>query len=346
MKASAVHVHGAPTTPRVESETVDPHADALTQKLTSRRSLRLLSSNARYAPGLAAAGCLESSYLAFEKLTGGDVTCPLSGCQTALSSSYAELFGVPLSAYGAAAYGLTAALAWWGAGMAGDEELAAPYGRARVLFFLAGSGLAGVSSYLLYVLAGPLGGAECVYCLTSAAISFTLAAIGFSGLSPKETGRTAPAAVAIYVVTVLSLSVVLGGQAGKTNIKDLKLPYAAPVIEATSTQYSRDLAKHLKETGAKMYGAFWCSHCEDQKETFGAGADIPYVECFPNGWEKGTPLAQACSAVEITGFPTWILADGTRFEGEKTLEELAAASGYQGAQLDAASMAADFMASQ
>lgn len=26
-----------------------------------------------------------------------------------------------------------------------------------------------------------------------------------------------------------------------------------------------------------MYGAFWCSHCEDQKETFGAGADIPYV---------------------------------------------------------------------
>ena len=36
---------------------------------------------------------------------------------------------------------------------------------------------------------------------------------------------------------------------------------------------------YLKETGAKMYGAFWCSHCEDQKETFGAGAsDLPYVE--------------------------------------------------------------------
>lgn len=55
------------------------------------------------------------------------------------------------------------------------------------------------------------GGAECVYCLTSAAISFTLFAIGFSGLSPKESGRTAPALIAVYAVTVLSLSVVLGG---------------------------------------------------------------------------------------------------------------------------------------
>ena len=43
-----------------------------------------------------------------------------------------------------------------------------------MLAFFAGTGLAGVSSYLLYVLAVPLGGAECVYCLTSAAISFTV----------------------------------------------------------------------------------------------------------------------------------------------------------------------------
>ena len=69
----------------------------------------------RLAAGLAAVGCAESSYLAFEKLVGGEAACPLSGCQTALSSSYSVLFGVPLSAYGALAYGLVAALAWWGA---------------------------------------------------------------------------------------------------------------------------------------------------------------------------------------------------------------------------------------
>jgi uncharacterized membrane protein len=55
------------------------------------------------------------------------VTCPLSGCQTALTSSYSTLLGVPLSAYGAAVYGLVAALAWWGAGLAGDEEEAGLY---------------------------------------------------------------------------------------------------------------------------------------------------------------------------------------------------------------------------
>ena len=138
----------------------------------------------RVAAALAAAGCVESSYLAFEKIVGGDVACPLSGCQTALTSGYSELFGVPLSAYGAASYGLVAALAWWGAGMrdemdADDESASASadaYARARLLVFLAGAGLAGVSTYLLYVLAVPLGGAECVYCLTSAAISFTVAA--------------------------------------------------------------------------------------------------------------------------------------------------------------------------
>ena len=329
----------------------DDDGDGDGEKKTPKEPEPVPNPPLRVAAGLAAAGCLESSYLAFEKLMGGDVTCPLSGCQTALTSTYSTLFGVPLSAYGAAAYGLVAALAWWGAGMSGDEEEASSYARARILLSISGAGLAGVSSYLLYVLAVPLGGAECVYCLTSAAISFTLFAIGFSGLSPKETGRIAPVLIALYATTILGFSLVLGGDSEKTNIADLKLPYAAPVIEAQSTSYSRAVAKHLKESGAKMYGAFWCSHCEDQKETFGAGADIPYVECFPNGWEKGTPLAPACAAAEVTGFPTWVMGDGTKFEGEKTLQELAKASGMPASEFateefDAASMAADFIASK
>ena len=283
----------------------------------------------RVAAFLAGAGFLESSYLAIEKLTGGEVTCPLTGCQTALNSGYSELFGVPLSAFGAAAYFGVAALTWWGAGMAGNEEEKDAYQRARVLTFLSTAGLAGVSSYLLYLLAVPLGGAECVYCLTSAAISFSLFAIGLSGVNGRDFGKAAPAAFSVYIVTVLSLSVLLTDDSSQANINSLKLPYAAPVIEAQSTSYSRDLAAHLKSVGAKMYGAFWCSHCEDQKEFFGAGADIPYVECFPNGWERGTPVAAACSAADIQGFPTWILADGQKFEGEKTLAELAKLTGYE-----------------
>ena len=284
----------------------------------------------RVAAFLAGAGFLESSYLAIEKLTGGEVTCPLTGCQTALNSGYSELFGVPLSAFGAAAYFGVAALTWWGAGMAGNEEDKDAYQRARVLTFLSTAGLAGVSSYLLYLLAVPLGGAECVYCLTSATISFTLFAIGLSGVGGKDFGKAAPAAFSVYIVTVLSLSLLLTDDtAAQANINTLKLPYAAPVIEAQSSSYSRDLATHLKSVGAKMYGAFWCSHCEDQKEIFGAGADIPYVECFPGGWERGTPVAAACASADIQGFPTWILADGTKTEGEKTLAELAKLSGFK-----------------
>lgn len=45
-----------------------------------------------------------------------------------------------------------------------------------------------------------------------------------------------------------------------------------------------------------MYGAFWCTHCYDQKQEFGAQAmaEFPYVECFPEGWKKvrGGPVVQ------------------------------------------------------
>ena len=59
-----------------------------------------------------------------------------------------------------------------------------------------------------------------------------------------------------------------------------------PDITTESNKRSEALAKRLREAGAKMYGAFWCTHCYDQKQTFGMGAmkDFPYVECYPEGW--------------------------------------------------------------
>ena len=303
----------------------------------------------RVMAGLAGFGALESTYLAVQKLTGGEVACPVGGCQTALNSGYAELFGIPLSAFGAVAYGLVAALAWWGAGMQDelvkqgddgrDKDLESSYGTARVLLFFGATGLAGVSSYLLFVLAFKLGGVECLYCLTSAALSLTLFGVGFAGLSSRESANAFPPAIALYVVTVLTMSIVLTESPDAKNTQGLKLAYAPAQLEQTSTAYSRALAKHLAETGAKMYGAFWCSHCIEQKETFGAGAQIPYVECFPDGWERGTPVATACDAAKVEGFPTWVI-NGKKLEGEQTLEKLAELSGFQG-QNDAASMVAE-----
>ena len=66
----------------------------------------------RVAAALAAAGCVESSYLAFEKIVGGDAACPLR-MPDCVTSGYPSSSACP-SAHGAASYGLVAALAWWG----------------------------------------------------------------------------------------------------------------------------------------------------------------------------------------------------------------------------------------
>jgi len=62
----------------------------------------------------------------------------------------------------------------------------------------------------------------------------------------------------------------------------------APSVTKSSPPGAADLAKRLKAAGAQMYGAFWCSHCFDQKQDFGkdAIADFPYIECYPDGVHK------------------------------------------------------------
>lgn len=80
------------------------------------------------------------------------------------------------------------------------------------------------------------------------------------------------------------------------------------------------LAQCLTEKGVKMYGAWWCSHCKEQKELFGnAFRDVTYVEC--SDMNKNTlPI---CVEAGIPGYPTWILGDGTVVRGVQSLEALA-----------------------
>ncbi len=79
-------------------------------------------------------------------------------------------------------------------------------------------------------------------------------------------------------------------------------------------------AQCLADAGAVMYGAQWCPHCQDQKNLFGSSFKlIPYVECPQN--------PEQCLARGIDGYPTWLFADGSRLEGERSLDALAVASG-------------------
>ena len=85
-------------------------------------------------------------------------------------------------------------------------------------------------------------------------------------------------------------------------------------------QYDQ-FASCIKDSGATFYGAFWCTHCRDQKKLFGNSAKLlPYQECStPNA----SGQLQACIDKKIESYPTWIFKDGTRESKVFTLEELA-----------------------
>jgi hypothetical protein len=81
----------------------------------------------------------------------------------------------------------------------------------------------------------------------------------------------------------------------------------------------------LRESGALMYGAYWCPHCAEQKAMFKGSKDkIPYVECsLPNRAGQ----TQVCKDAGITSYPTWDFKDVGAIRGKLTLDELSQVSG-------------------
>lgn len=79
-------------------------------------------------------------------------------------------------------------------------------------------------------------------------------------------------------------------------------------------------AQCLSEKGAVMYGAYWCPHCQNEKDAFGDSFRyVRYVEC--------TEKPQECLAQGIKGYPAWVFSDGRKLEGEQGIENLSRESG-------------------
>ena len=93
-----------------------------------------------------------------------------------------------------------------------------------------------------------------------------------------------------------------------------------PPITTTSTPFALTLASDLSTLNARMFGAFWCSHCYEQKQTFGYEAmqSIPYVECDKEGYRNQRDV---CRERDVPGYPTWEIG-GKLFPGERSLDEL------------------------
>ncbi len=81
----------------------------------------------------------------------------------------------------------------------------------------------------------------------------------------------------------------------------------------------------LGENGATFYGAFWCGHCQEQKQLFGnAKNSLPYVECSsPDGQRQ----LDVCENASVESYPTWVFANGERTSGVQTLAQLAEKTG-------------------
>lgn len=74
------------------------------------------------------------------------------------------------------------------------------------------------------------------------------------------------------------------------------------------------LAKSLKENGAQFYGAFWCSHCQEQKAEFGGAKKyLPYIECSnPNNTQT-----KICEDNKIEGYPSWKFKNDIKIKSTK-----------------------------
>jgi hypothetical protein len=97
----------------------------------------------------------------------------------------------------------------------------------------------------------------------------------------------------------------------------------AVVKNSTPSLYD-EFAQCLTDNGVKMYGTWWCSHCQNQKELFGNSFEkINYIECS----NKAREIKQECKDAGVEGFPTWQFVDGSLASGEQSLESLAEKSG-------------------
>ena len=145
--------------------------------------------------------------------------------------------------------------------------------------------------------------------LGSAALTATAAFGLFLNLDPTVTDFNA-------------MSAMMGLTTSVASYKQEERDVPSPPITSHSSERALILAADLRRLDAKMYGAYWCSHCYEQKqklglEAMGAGG-VEYIECSREGLNS---RVQMCKAKDVPGYPTWEIG-GKLYPGEMELDEL------------------------
>jgi len=279
---------------------------------------------------LSSIGVAETLYLTWSKLSSSSVlfcTEDGGGCGDVLNGPYSSLslfsMDIPLPLFGVLAYGLAALLSRY-------------ENRENELLLLLTTSMATFSSILVYLLFFVIHDL-CPYCILSASLSFTLFILAFrlnSGENEHFLKSTIPKVFGAVAATALSsfllFSNVSNDPALYANAKatteitqdNAQKEFEPPQITTTSSSTAIALGKTLQSLDAKMYGAYWCSHCYEQKQTLGKEVFskdyVSYIECDKEGMNSKRSL---CKERRVPGYPTWEIG-GKLFPGEQSIEEL------------------------
>lgn len=280
--------------------------------------------------GIATIGAVVTAYLTITKLVGGEAACPTKGCDIVLSSPYATVLGLPLALFGFLAYAsmIVFAVAPLFVNSSKQEQFRSNLENwTGLLLFALGTAMMVFSGYLMYLLAFKIQ-AVCIYCVGSALLSASLFTLALIGREWQDIGQLFFTGIVVGMLVLVGTTGIYASVNNPAIADRSTLGESGLTITTTSGFAEIALATHLKQVGAKMYGAFWCPHCHDQKQIFGKEAfqQINYIECDPKG---KNPKPDLCEAANVQSFPTWEIK-GQSVSGTQSLEQLAALSGYQG----------------
>ena len=250
-----------------------------------------------------------------------------NGCEKVLSSDWGSLFGQPLSLFGFLAYAAMLLMAVVPLVLQGEarQTLAQPswWGMA-----LLGTGMTVFSAVLIGVMAFAIRDC-CPFCILSAALSTGLLVLSLFGGDWEDRGQL----LFRGLITALVVAVIGLGWAASVGQPAVETGKGVPApVRSESTPGTIALAEQLTAKGARMYTAYWCPHCHEQKELFGREATekLTVIECAPDGRNSQKEL---CEAKKIEGYPTWEI-NGTLDSGVKPLLKLAELIGYKGPALN------------
>lgn len=310
---------------------------AAARKSTKRISSSPISKGPRkIISTLSIAGASEAAYLSLNHASFASVSssssailslCSNGDCSPVLSSPYATvpLLNIPLSTVGLCGYASLFLLSFIPLlSQKRDQDL--EFNAAAILSI---SCLMGVMSiYLMYLLLAVLQ-EHCAFCYASAGISICIAVVAWTSklsslhLSSKRTiGMTATSVGVVAASLIFAVTTILAplpSYASSTpsgireKVQEVVTVYEPPAVKTKSTERAINLAKRIESLDGHMYGAYWCSHCNNQKQILGQEAMkvVGYVECDKEGMNSQNDL---CREKKVPGYPTWII-DGQKYPG-------------------------------